>query len=561
MSTRSPRGLLLALCVALAPAAAAAPALGDLGKVGTVDFPTSCSAEVQPEFLRGVALLHSFFYSEARRVFTAVADREPACAMAHWGVAMTWFHPLWAPPSEDEIKAGLAAVERAEAAAPPTPRERDYIAAIATLYRAPVDAATDGTLVQSCHGVAVSTVRRAEYVEALDRLRKTYPDDREAAAFYALSVLKPNPTPADVPTHLAAAEILEKIWADNRDHPGVVHYLIHAYDYPPLARRGLAAADHFAAIAPWVPHVLHMPSHIYTRLGMWDKSLASNRASAEAARAYGAKHHPGKTWFEELHALDYLVYAHLQRGEDAEAKAIVEHIAGIRETEPQTDFAVAYAVGAVPARYALERHAWQEAAALPRPAEQLVERFPFDAAHVEFARAVGQIKLGDNAGARQSLERIRQLGEASTDPRAAYFRQQLEIQQQAVEALLIAAEGRHDEAIASLTAAAERDDLLGKHPVSPGNIYPVRELLGDLLLELERPSEALAAFEHSLTVNPGRLSALGGAGRAAELAGKTELARQHYRQLLAQAGGSERPQVAAARRLLASEETAQTLEP
>lgn len=564
MRTRSscrslPGRLLLGLCATLSlPAFAASPALGDLSKVGTVTFPTSCRAEVQPEFLRGVALLHSFFYSEARRVFTAVAEREPGCAMAHWGVAMTFFHPLWAPPSEDEIKAGLAAVERAEAAAPATPRERDYIAAIATLYRAPIDPQTADTMVQSCHGVAASTVRRTEYVQALDRLRQAYPDDHEATAFYALSVLKPNPTPADVPTHLEAAALLERIWAQNRDHPGVVHYLIHAYDYPPLARRGLGAADHFAAIAPWVPHALHMPSHIYTRLGMWDKSLASNRASAQAARAYGAKHHPGKTWFEELHALDYLAYAHLQRGEDAEAKAIVDHIAGIGETEPKTDFAVAYAVGAVPARYALERHAWQEAAALPRPAQHLVERFPFDAAHVEFARAVGQIRLGDSAAARQTLERIRQLGDASTDPRAAYFREQLAIQQRAVEALLIAADGRHAEAVAQLAAAAEQDDLLGKHPVSPGNIYPVRELLGDLLLELDRPQEALAAFEQSLQVNPGRLSALGGAGRAAELAGRPDTARAHYRQLLAQAGHSERPQVQAARRLLGAEATAHT---
>jgi hypothetical protein len=563
MSTRSWRVVLFCLLLAVGfPAVAVpAPALGDLSKVGKVDFPTSCSTAAQPEFLRGVALLHSFFYAEARRVFAAVAEREPSCAMAHWGVAMTWFHPLWAPPSEEEIKAGLAAVEQAEAAPPATRRERDYIAAIATLYRAPLDAAAEGTLVQSCHGVAVSTVRRAEYVEALARLHRTYPDDGEAAAFYALSLLKPNPSPDDVAIHLQAAGILETLWTQNRDHPGVVHYLIHAYDYPPIAQRGLAAADHFAAIAPWVPHVLHMPSHIYTRLGMWEKSLASNRASAAAARAYGAQHHPGKTWFEELHALDYMVYAHLQRGDDAEARAIVEQIAAVRETAPETDFAVAYAVGAVPARYALERHAWQEAAVLPRPAAHLVERFPFDAAHVEFARAVGQVRLGNIDGAKQALARIEELGEASTDPRAAYFRRQLEIQQRAIAALIANAEGRSEEALAALRSAADEDDLLGKHPVSPGNIYPVRELLGDLLLELDRPDEALLAFEQSLTLNPGRLSALGGAANAADRAGNRQAARRHYQQLLAQAGHSARPQVAAARRLLAMDDTAAADEP
>jgi tetratricopeptide (TPR) repeat protein len=531
------------------PASAGTPALGDLGKVGTIHFPNSCTKPVQPEFLRGVALLHSFFYGEARRVFEAVVEREPGCAMAHWGVAMTYFRPLWTPPSADEIKLALASIENAEAATSTTARERDYIAALATLYRTPVEASS-GTLVQSCHGVAVSTVRRTEYVAAMEQLHRKYPKDAEAAAFYALALLKPNPRPDDVPVHLKAAGILEKLWKQNRNHPGVVHYLIHAYDYPPLAKQGLPAADHYARIAPWVPHVLHMPSHIYTRLGMWEQSLASNRASAEAARAYGAKYHPGATYFEELHALDYLVYAHLQRGEDADAREIVDYLMGVKKTWPEHDFAVAYAVGAVPARYAIERQAWKEAAALPRPARHLVAQFPFDAAHVEFARAVGQIRLGDVRGAKKTAARIRELGEASTDPRAAYFRRQLEIQHLAVAGLIAQADGRTDEAIALLRYAADEDDALGKHPVSPGNIYPVRELLGELMLELDRPAEALAAFEQSLQLNPGRLGALRGAARASKQAGKPERARTYYEQILAQAGHSHRPEVAAARTFL-----------
>jgi tetratricopeptide (TPR) repeat protein len=552
MTVRMPSVFLILLALTIAtPASADSPELGDLGKVGNIEFPTSCSEQAQPEFLRGVALLHSFFYGEARRVFEGVAEREPSCAMAYWGIAMTWFHPLWTPPSEDEIKAGLAAVEKAEAAAPATQRERDYIDAIATLYRTPA-AAGEGVLVQSCHGVAVSTVRRDDYVEALARLHRSYPDDAEAAAFYALSLLKPNPRPEDVPIHLEAAGILERLWADNRDHPGVVHYLIHAYDYPPLAEKGIAAADHYAKIAPWVPHVLHMPSHIYTRLGMWDKSLASNRASAEAARAYGARFHPGKTYWEELHALDYLVYAHLQRGEDVEARGVIEQIMAVDEVWPEHDFAAAYAVGAAPARYALERHAWREAVELPSPAAHLVERFPFDAAHVEFARAIGQLRLGDVVGARKSLATIRQLGEASTDPRAAYFRSQLEIQHSAIEALIAHAEGRSDEAVAQLREAADEDDLLGKHPVSPGNIYPVRELLAELLLELDRPEEALAEFRGSLELNPGRFRALAGAARASERAGLREEARVHYGRLYEQAGHSDRPEVQAARDLIAA---------
>jgi hypothetical protein len=550
MSTNGCRVVFACLlgCALVAPAGAGTPALGDLGKVGAVDFPTSCSADVQPEFQRGVALLHSFFYGEARRVFAAVAEREPSCAMAHWGVAMTWFHPLWAPPTPDEIKAGLEAVERAEAANAKTARERDYIAAIATLYRAPP--AADAAVTESCHGVAVSAVRRDEYVEALASLHRRYPQDTEAAAFYALSLLKPNPRPEDVPLHERAAAILHGFWQQHRDHPGLVHYLIHAYDYPPLAQRGLEAANHYTQIAPWVPHALHMPSHIYTRLGMWEESLASNRASAAAARAYGERHHPGTTYFEELHALDYLAYGHLQRGEDAEARAVVERVQRVDKTWPESDMVLSYAAGSIPARYALERRAWAEAAALPAPQSHLVAAFPFNAAHTEFARAIGQVHLGQTAAAKASLARIGELGAASDDPRFVYFRRQLEIQQRAVAALIAQAEGRSDEAVTMLRAAADEDDALGKHPVSPGNIYPVRELLGDLLLELGRPQEARLAFEQSLRLNPGRFNALRGAARASELAGALEAAQRHYRQLLDQSGDGERAELAAARRFL-----------
>jgi tetratricopeptide (TPR) repeat protein len=402
---------------------------------------------------------------------------------------------------------------------------------------------------QTCHGPTTADAGRAAFGAALEELHRKYPNDPEAAAFYALSLIKSNPLPEDLPTQRKAAGILEPLWRDHRNHPGIVHYLIHAYDHPTLAEHGLSAANHYAEIAPWVPHALHMPSHIYTRLGMWEASIGSNSASAEAARAYGAKHHPGTTYFEELHAIDYLVYAHLQRGEDAAARRLVEQVTRVESTYPEVDFVVAYAVGAVPARFVIERQAWDEAVALKPPAPGVLARFPFNSAHVEFARALGQVHRRDLDGARATRERIAQLHAASTDPRFAYFRRQLEIQQLALGGLIAQAEGRTDEAIALLRYAADEDDVLGKSPVSPGNLIPVRELLGQLMLDLGRPAEALAAFERSLELNPGRFNALDGAARSAEAAGRPDAARDHYRRLvaLAAAGDDSRPALARAR--------------
>jgi len=539
------------LIASAATATEAPPALGDLGKVGTVDFPTSCSAQAQPEFVRGVALLHSFFYEEARRVFTAAGAKDHGCAMAYWGVAMTWYHPIWAPPAADDLKAGLAAVEKAESIQSVTPREKDYIAAVAAFYRAASGNAT-GPVGQSCHGPTDHATRRESFTQAMQRLHAKYPDDVEAAAFYALSLIKSSPTPSEIPNQLEAAAILEPLWKDHPNHPGVVHYLIHAYDYPSLAPKGLAAADYYASIAPWVPHALHMPSHIYTRLGMWAKSITANTASAAAARAYAEAYHPGVANYQELHALDYLAYGYLQTAQDAKAREVAAHLATITRTYPAVDFAVAYAAGAIPARIVLERQAWQEAATLAPPNPVLVERFPFDAAHVEYARALGRVRTKDLEGARQAMARIQQLHDASTDPGYVYFRRALELQQLAVKGWLAWGEGRHDEAIALLRYAADEEDALGKHPVSPGAIVPVRELLGDLYLEIDRPGEALAAYEQSLTLNPGRYRAIAGAARAADRAGSAETARKYYAQLLelAKPGDGTRPEVAQARAFL-----------
>ena len=548
--------LVLSLVAFHAARAEEAPVLGDLSRVGTVDFPTSCSQKAQPEFLRGVALLHSFFYEEARRVFDSAAALDPACAIAYWGVAMTWYHPIWSPPTDDDLAAGLAAVEKAESAGARTGRERDYVAAMAAFYRAAKDTPS-GPVGQSCHGPTDHGARRAAFTQALERLHAKYPDDVEAAAFYALSLIYASPTKEELPNQLKAAAILEPLWKQHPDHPGLVHYLIHAYDHPTLAPKGLAAADHYASIAPWVPHALHMPSHIYTRLGMWQKSIAGNVASAEAARDYARKYHSGAANYNELHAMDYLVYGYLQTTQDSKAREVADHLAGMTKTYPEVDFAVAYATGAIPARLALERHAWQEAASLAPPNERFVAQFPFDAAHVELAHALGRVHTGDLDGARKALERIRELGNASSDPKFAYFRRQLELQRLAVAGWIARAEGRNDEAIALLRYSADEEDELGKHPVSPGAIVPVRELLGELYLALDRPADALGAFERSLQLNPGRYRGTAGAARAAELAGRADVARDYYAKLLelAQNGDGQRPEVAQARAYLDRETT------
>jgi tetratricopeptide (TPR) repeat protein len=298
-----------------------------------------------------------------------------------------------------------------------------------------------------------------------------------------------------------------------------------------------------------------MPSHIFTRLGLWQESIDSNVASADAARAYARKHHPDATSFEELHALDYLVYAYLQSEEDTKAKAIVEHVAAMTKTHPEIDFVSSYALGAIPARYAIERHAWGEAAslALPMPEAILWTKFPFDAAHVEYAHALGRAHTGDDAGARAALDRMTTLRNAVSDPRFDYFKKQLEIQHAAVSAILAYRE-RPEEGLARLRETADADDRLGKHPVSPGAIVPVRELLGDLLLEANRPKEALDAFEASLKLNPARLAGTYGAAHAAELAGVRDVAAHHYRELLAltKNGDGRREEVQRARAFLAT---------
>ena len=511
----------------------AVPEPGDLRAAGTVDFPVSCTPAVRAEFVRGVALLHSFFYEEARRIFTSVAEQDPKCAMAEWGIAMTWWHPIWTPPTPNEMSAGKAAIQKAMGMTAGTERERGFITALNAYYNTP-DGPSTGEVGQSCHGPVGPRGRVMAYEKAMRTVYERYSDDVETQTFYALAVLAvgyANPTDTTLSNQLKAAGILEKLWKENPRHPGIAHYLIHSYDYPSLAERGLDAARSYGSIAPWVPHALHMPSHIFTRLGMWEESIAANRSSADASRAYAAMRHRDATEAEELHALDYMAYSYLQEGQDAKAKEIVDFAGTVRKTNPELEFSAAYALAAIPSRYALERNAWSEAATLSVAELPHWSSYPSFEALIEYSHALGRAHTGDVEGARKAIDRMRQLRDSSTDPRLDYFKRHLDLQIQAASAWVMYSEGKKDEAVNLLRRVADAEDILGKHPVSPGALVPAREQLGDLLLKLDRPKEARQEFEAALKIYPGRFRGLYGAAQAAEQNGEKEKADHYYAKL------------------------------
>ena len=390
---------------------------------------------------------------------------------------------------------------------------------------------------QSCHGPVGPRDRIVAYEKAMRQLRDTCPDDFEVATFYAFAVLATGyatPNDTTLSKQLEAAALLEKLWKKNPNHPGVVHYLIHCYDYPELAQRGLAAAKIYGSIAPWVPHALHMPSHIFTRLGMWDESIASNRVAADASRAYAKMRNRDATEAEELHALDYTVYSYLQQAQDGKAKEIVGFVRTVRKTNPELEFSAAYALASIPARFALERNDWSNAATLEIPNVPHWSSFPFMEALIEYAHALGRAHTGDLDGAGKAIARMQQLRDATKDPKFDYFRQHLDLQMRAASASIAYAEGKKDEALETLHRSADAEDVLGKHPVSPGALVPIREQLGSLLLELGRAKEAGQEFQAELKIYPGRFRGLYGAAVAAEETGDKQNAERFYAKLAAQ---------------------------
>ncbi|HWE23364.1 MAG TPA: hypothetical protein VG496_05430 [Myxococcales bacterium] len=503
-------------------------------KFGRVHFATSCDAQVQPAFDRAVALLHSFAYDTAAATFAEVSAKDSACGIAQWGIAMTNLHIIWAPPTDAEFAAGRAAAQKAAAVGAKSARERDFIAAIGTYYQG------DGVL----HAARVAT-----YERAMAGVAERNPDDHEAAIFHALSILGiayNSPPDKTYARQKEAARILNGLLAVEPDHPGIAHYMIHSFDYPELAEMALPAARAYAKIAPSAPHALHMPSHIFTRLGMWKESIDSNIASAQTAQAWVAKTHAGATSAEALHAMDYLEYAYLQTGQDAKAREIVDGAAKATTLEGGASTA-GYALAAIPARHALERHAWKDAAALtPQPATFAWAKYPFAEAIVYFARAVGGARAGDLETARQGVTRLTEIQAALKGQKGFDWATQVEVQRRAAAAWLAHAEKKDSEAVALLRSAADLEDSTDKHPVTPGSILPAREQLADLLTEVGQPAAALAEYQTSLRSAPARLNSFDGAARAAERAGNTKEARAFHDRLVALCGGTVPARVASA---------------
>lgn len=488
-------------------------------RLGTVHFPTSCAPAVAPRFDRAIALLHSFEFRAAIRGFEDVLASDSSCAMAWWGIALSrWLNPMTPnirPAALLEsgwqaAESGLRVAERAMA----TPREQDYLRAVAELYRD--------------HPRRDQAARLQAYERAMADLAARHPSDVEAKIFHALAIVA-TASPADksYANQLRAGAMLEELFRAQPDHPGLAHYIIHSYDYPPLAGRAAAAARRYADIAPAAAHALHMPSHTFTRVGLWEQSVATNRRSMDEAIRTGSI-------AEALHAADYMVYALLQMRRDSQALAILRALPPLAArfdpkavTGAAPGSAGVFALAAMPARWALERRAWAEAAALA-PARS---DFPYTEALTYFARAWGQANTADTAGARRSIDSLRAIHGRLRDAGEAYWAEQVAIQQLAAEAWLHFASGRTDDALTAMRAAAAREDATEKAAVTPGPLAPAREQLGDMLLRLGRPAEALAEYRAGMTREPGRYRTLEGAMRAAAAAGDAA-AEQRYRREL-----------------------------
>jgi hypothetical protein len=471
-------------------------------KLGRVDFQTSCSPAVAAAFNRGVALLHSFAYSASEQQFRDVARADPSCAMAHWGIALSYYHPLWTSPDPEHLRQGMLEIDAARRAQA-TRREQEYIEAAATFYR------------DSDH---LSHANRAQaYEQAMAAVAAHYPDDTEARIFYSLALLATaSPTDGTHTNQKHASQILEPLYRKFPEHPGLAHYLIHAYDSSELASRGLKAARAYSLIAPAAPHALHMPSHIFTRLGLWEDSVTSNLAARQAAHGQG-------DIGEELHAMDYLTYAYIQLGRFSDAERIVRE-ANTMTSLAAGDFKVGYAANAMPVRLAIERGQWSSAAAL----QPLPDSSPQVAAIVYWAAAVGQARAGHAQSGAGDLAKIKECNEKLRAAGNAYWAGQAKILEQEARAWMAIASGDAETAIALMRTAAIEEDAVEKLPVTPGPIVPAREQLGEILLASERPAEALREFHAALQAAPRRRGALIGAAAAEISARKAALSLRDH---------------------------------
>jgi Tetratricopeptide repeat len=501
----------------------AQPAFGqtDDKKLGTVHFETSCKSEAQKLFDRGMLYQHSFWYRASQQVFEDVLKSDPECGIAYWGIALSLLWNPHVPTPAKNLADGAAALAKGKSVGAKTQRERDYLDALGAMY-ADFDKIDRGTRMQA-------------YAKAMEQLAQRYPNDDEAQIYYALA-LNTSASPADktYANQLKGAALLEPIFKRQPQHPGVAHYLIHLYDYPPIAAKGLDAARRYAKIAPAAVHAQHMPSHIFTRVGYWKESIASNKVAQRAAKESGEFH-------EQLHSMDYMVYAYLQLGQDKEAKAVLDDmttVTGFTET-----FLVGpYARAVSPARYAVERGDWKAAAELqvrPSPLPQVQ-------AVTYFARALGAARSGNPEAAKADITKLAELRDKLRQAKDTYWSEQVDIQWQVTTAWVLYAERKYDDALKAMSAAADAEDKTEKHPVTPGALKPARELYGDMLLDRGMAKEALAAFEATLTKEPNRLGAYAGAANAAQKSGDKAKAQEYYEKVVAIAGDGDQARTEAA---------------
>ncbi|HKQ23746.1 MAG TPA: hypothetical protein VJT81_04785 [Burkholderiales bacterium] len=510
-------------------------------KLGEVNFPVSCNAAAQKEFNRAMALFHSFWFEPARNSFAKVLEQDPQCAMAQWGIAfMSMGNPFAWPANPKAMKAAAGAAAEAQRIGANSERERDYIAALAAFLN-------------DWENIDHRT-RVVAFENAMEKLARRNPQDIEAQILYAL-VLDATALPTDksFANQLKAARILEPLFGQYPNHPGVPHYLIHTYDYAELATKGLPAARVYAGIAPSVPHALHMPSHIFSRVGLWEELVEGNRASYRAAMAELSETTLGVGAYDALHAMDYMVFGQLQQAQDKAAQQIAEEVATIRTVNVE-NFVAAYAFASIPSRIAVEHRDWAQAAALELSPPSLAwNKFPQAEAILVFARGLGAARTGDINAAQRDLQRLQVLKDAMNSAKIGYWAGQADFQMKTVNAWIAFAEKRNDEALQSMRAAAEAEEASDKHPVTPGNIVPSRELLAEMLMEAGQPAQALAEYERSLKRDANRFRSVYGAARAAEAAGNSGAARDYYAKLqtLTAKHDTERPELARAREFMA----------
>ena len=512
-------------------------------QLGSVAFVNSCPGDVRKDFDLAIALLHSFEYDEAEKVFAKVIDKDPKCAMAYWGVAMSNYHLLWTPPNAAELQKGSKAIEIAQQLGyNKTQQEAEYIDAAAQLYHdwEKLDHKT----------------RCLNYEKAMEKIHVKYPRDKEAAALYALALnASADPTDTTYKHQRKAGAILDVLYPNELNHPGIIHYIIHTYDNPDLAEVALPAARRYASVAPSSAHALHMPSHIFIRTGIWDEAIHSNLASVSSAKCYAEQTGIKGHWDEELHGLDYLMYAYLQVGDNIRAKEQWDYLKTIDFVSP-VNFKVAYAFAAMPSRYFLENKLWDHAASLVvSPANFNWKDYPWQEAIIHFARALGAVHQGKIDEARNELKILNSLRDTLKNQKDVYKASQVQIQIYASEAWILAKEGKYQDAISQMTVAADIEDKTQKHPVTPCEVLPARELLGDMLLEMNHYDKALAAYETDLKKHPNRFNGLFGAGMAAEKFKNHGKAKAYYQQLIkiSDSTRSSRPELQQAKTYLRSQ--------